>query len=41
MLLSEAELERMQRRFPYPRFSPAEYERRYANIRKMMRDLNR
>ncbi len=37
MLLSEDELARMQQRFPYPRFSAAEYERRYANIRKMMR----
>ena len=40
MLLSEEELARMQQRFPYPRFSKAEYERRYANIRKMMRDLD-
>lgn len=40
MLLSEEELERMQRRFPYPRFSRAEYQRRYANIRRMMRELN-
>ena len=40
MLLGEEELERMQRRFPYPRFSRAEYERRYANIRAMMRALN-
>lgn len=38
MLLSEEELERMQQRFPYPRFSAAEYERRYANIRQMMRE---
>jgi Xaa-Pro aminopeptidase len=38
MLLSEEELERMQRRFPYPRFSSAEYQRRYNNIRKMMRE---
>ncbi|MGH7931020.1 MAG: M24 family metallopeptidase, partial [Candidatus Binatia bacterium] len=40
MLLSEEELERMHRRFPYPRFSQAEYQRRYANIRKMMRELD-
>ena len=40
MLLSEEELERMQKRFPYPRFSQAEYERRYTNIRLMMRNLN-
>ena len=40
MLLSEEELERMQTRFPYPRFSQAEYRRRYENIRKMMRELN-
>jgi hypothetical protein len=26
----------MQRRFPYLRFSRAEYERRYSNTRKMM-----
>lgn len=38
MLLSEEELERMQKRFPYPRFSKAEYERRYTNIRKLMRE---
>ena len=38
MLLSEDELERMQKRFPYPRFSKAEYERRYTNIRKLMRE---
>jgi len=36
MLLSEDELARMQQRFPYPRFSQAEYQRRYTNIRKMM-----
>jgi Xaa-Pro aminopeptidase len=40
MLLTNEELERMQKRFPYPRFSKAEYERRYANIRNMMRELN-
>jgi Xaa-Pro aminopeptidase len=39
MLIPEDELERMQRRFPYPRFSKAEYDRRYANIRNMMRGL--
>ncbi|MPZ76721.1 MAG: M24 family metallopeptidase [Deltaproteobacteria bacterium] len=38
MLLDEEELERMQKRFPYPRFSRAEYERRYNNIRKLMRE---
>ena len=38
MLLSEEELERMQKRFSYPRFSQAEYARRYANIRKLMRE---
>jgi Xaa-Pro aminopeptidase len=38
MLLSEEELARMQKRFPYPRFSDAEYQRRYRNIRKMMRE---
>ena len=40
MLLADEELERMQKRFPYPRFSKAEYQRRYANIRQMMRGLN-
>jgi Xaa-Pro aminopeptidase len=39
MLLAEEELERLHKRFPYPRFSNAEYERRYNNIRKMMREL--
>ena len=39
MLIAEEELERMQKRFPYPRFSRAEYERRYANIRRMMGEL--
>ncbi|HWO40945.1 MAG TPA: M24 family metallopeptidase [Candidatus Eisenbacteria bacterium] len=38
MLISEEELERLHRRFPYPRFSRAEYERRYHNIRAMMRE---
>ena len=37
MLLSQDELERMRKRFVYPRFSAAEYERRYGNIRRMMR----
>jgi Xaa-Pro aminopeptidase len=40
MLLSDEELERIQKRFPYSRFSQAEYQRRYANIRKLMRELN-
>jgi Xaa-Pro aminopeptidase len=40
MLLAEEELERLHKRFPYPRFSGAEYERRYNNIRRMMRELN-
>ena len=40
MLLGEEELERMHKRFPYPRFSAAEYERRYHNIRAMMRERN-
>jgi Xaa-Pro aminopeptidase len=39
MLLSEQELERLHERFPYPRFSKAEYQRRYENIRKMMREM--
>jgi len=39
MLLSEEELERLHKRFPYPRFSKAEYQRRYQNIRTMMREL--
>ncbi|MGH7775143.1 MAG: M24 family metallopeptidase [Candidatus Binatia bacterium] len=38
MLISEEELERLHKRFPYPRFSKAEYERRYTNIRNMMRE---
>ena len=38
MLLSEQELDAMHARFPYPRFSKAEYERRYKNIRAMMRE---
>jgi Xaa-Pro aminopeptidase len=40
MLIAEDELERMHKRFPYPRFSSAEYERRYNNIRAMMKDKN-
>ncbi|MGH7824197.1 MAG: M24 family metallopeptidase [Candidatus Binatia bacterium] len=40
MLLSEEELERLHKRFPYPRFSKAEYQRRYENIRKMMREMS-
>jgi Xaa-Pro dipeptidase len=39
MLLSEEELERLHQRFSYPRFSRAEYQRRYENIRNMMRAL--
>ncbi|MBI4489846.1 MAG: aminopeptidase P family protein [Deltaproteobacteria bacterium] len=38
MLISEEELQRLHKRFPYPRFSDAEYRRRYSNIRKMMRE---
>lgn len=38
MLLGEEELEHMQKRYPYPRFSPGEYQRRYNKIRKMMRE---
>jgi Xaa-Pro aminopeptidase len=38
MLISEEELARMHNRFPYPRFSKAEYQRRYRNIRNMMRE---
>jgi Xaa-Pro dipeptidase len=38
ILLSEEELERLHRRFPYPRFSPQEYRRRWENIRNMMRE---
>ena len=40
MLIAEDELERMHKRFPYPRFSSAEYERRYRNIRAMMKEMN-
>jgi Xaa-Pro aminopeptidase len=40
MLLSEEELERLHKRFPYPRFSDAEYQRRYQNIRKMMQAMS-
>ncbi len=36
MLIAEEELERMHKRFPYPHFSNAEYQRRYRNIRAMM-----
>jgi Xaa-Pro dipeptidase len=39
MLLTDEELTRLHKRFPYPRFSPAEYQRRYENIRRMMREL--
>lgn len=38
MRLGEEELAQMHKRFPYPRFSQAEYQRRYQNIRAMMRD---
>jgi Xaa-Pro aminopeptidase len=40
MLIAEDELERMHKRFHYPRFSSAEYDRRYSNIRAMMKDKN-
>ncbi len=36
MLLGEDKLAEIHKRFPYPRFSRAEYERRYANIRKLI-----
>jgi Xaa-Pro dipeptidase len=39
MLISEEELAVMQKRFPYPRFSAAEYQRRYNNIRKLMSEM--
>lgn len=39
MLISEEELAQLHKRFPYPRFSPAEYRRRYGNIRKLMGEL--
>jgi Xaa-Pro aminopeptidase len=39
MLISEEELERLHKCFPYPRFSQAEYQRRYRNIRAMMREM--
>src|SRR5262245_33348218 len=39
MLLSEEELKRLHQRFPYPRFSQAEYQRRYQNIRTMMCEM--
>ena len=39
MLISEEELESLHKRFPYPRFSQAEYRRRYENIRGMMRKM--
>jgi hypothetical protein len=32
-------LEWLHKRFPYPRFSQAEYRRRYENIRAMMREM--
>ena len=38
MLISEEELEQLHKRFSYPRFSKEEYERRYRNIRNMMRE---
>lgn len=37
MIISTEELERLHRKYPYPRFSPAEYERRYQNIRTLMK----
>ncbi len=40
MLLSEEELERLHKRFTYPRFSRAEYRHRYENIRAMMREMS-
>jgi hypothetical protein len=40
VLISEEELERLHKRFRYPRFSKVEYERRYNNIRKLMRESN-
>ena len=38
MFIERDELDRLHAKYPYPRFSDAEYERRYANVRGMMRD---
>lgn len=38
MLISEQELQRLHERFPYPRFSDQEYQRRFANVKKLLRD---
>ena len=38
MFIEPDELERLQAKYPYPRFSDAEYQRRYANVRKLLRD---
>lgn len=40
MLISQEELDRLHQRFPYPRFSRAEYERRWTNIRNLIRGQN-
>jgi hypothetical protein len=38
VLISEEELEQLHKPFPYPHFSKVEYERRYNNIRKLIRE---
>ena len=37
MLISEKKIEKFHQMYPYPRFSNREYEKRYKNIRKLMR----
>lgn len=40
MRISEEELQRLHQRFPYPRFSEKEYQRRYANVRRLLHEQN-
>ena len=40
MIISKEELDRMHQKYPSPRFSQGEYERRYKNIKGLLREKN-
>ncbi len=40
MILSESELDQLHSKYPYPRFSKAEYKRRYENVRNLLKQKN-
>ena len=38
MLIKEEELQRLYKKYPYPRFSKEEYDRRYRNVRNLLKE---